>query len=64
MKRFWDDIGGRKFLALCLACGVYVYRGTFDINLALVFIAYMAANVGVKWVEGKPQIGAIDGDEK
>jgi hypothetical protein len=61
MKKLWESIGGRKFLALLLACGVYCYKGTFDMNLALIFIAYMAANVGVKWLDGKPQIGPTNG---
>jgi hypothetical protein len=50
MKKLWESIGGRKFLALCLACGVYCYKGTFDFNLALIFAAYMGANVLTKFV--------------
>jgi len=32
---------------------VYVYKGTFDFNLALIFAAYMGANVLTKLVNGK-----------
>ncbi len=53
IRRFWEGLGGRKFLALCLACGVYIYRGTFDFNLALIFAAYMGANVLARFIDGK-----------
>ncbi len=49
----WEAIGGRKFLALVLACGVYVWKGTFDINLAIIFATYMGANILTKFVGGK-----------
>jgi hypothetical protein len=49
----WDAIGGRKFLALVLACGVYIWTGSFDLNLALIFAAYMGANILTKLVNGK-----------
>jgi len=51
--KIWDEIGGRKFLALVLACVVYGLTGTFDFNLALIFAAYMGANVLTKFVNGK-----------
>jgi hypothetical protein len=49
----WEAIGGRKFLALVLACGVYVWKGSFDFNLALIFAAYMGANILARFVDGK-----------
>jgi hypothetical protein len=49
----WEAIGGRKFLALVLACTVYIITGTFDFNLALIFAAYMGANVLTKLIGGK-----------
>ncbi len=51
--RIWEAIGGRKFLALVLACIVYGWTGAFDFNLALIFAAYMGANVLTKLVNGK-----------
>lgn len=51
--KIWEAIGGRKFLALVLACVVYGWKGTFDFNLALIFAAYMGANVLTKLVNGK-----------
>jgi hypothetical protein len=51
--KIWEAIGGRKFLALVLACIVYGWTGTFDFNLALIFAAYMGANVLTKLVSGK-----------
>ena len=51
--KIWEAIGGRKFLALVLACMVYIFTGTFDFNLALIFAAYMGANVLTKIVGGK-----------
>lgn len=51
--KIWDAIGGRKFLALVLACIVYVWTGRFDFDLALIFAAYMGANVLTKLVTGK-----------
>lgn len=51
--RTWDAIGGRKFLALVLACAVYIWTGSFDFNLALIFAAYMGANILTKLVKGK-----------
>jgi hypothetical protein len=60
IERFWEAIGGRKFLALCLACGVYVCRGSFDFNLALIFAAYMGANVLTKFINGKNGKGEMN----
>ena len=51
--KIWEAIGGRKFLALTLACTVYIWTGRFDFNLALIFAAYMGANVLTKLVHGK-----------
>jgi hypothetical protein len=51
--KIWEAIGGRKFLALVLACAVYILTGTFDFNLALIFAAYMGANVLTKLIGGK-----------
>jgi hypothetical protein len=51
--KIWEAIGGRKFLALVLACIVYSHTGTFDFNLALIFAAYMGANVLTKLISGK-----------
>jgi len=51
--KIWEAIGGRKFLALALACIVYAWTGRFDFNLALIFAAYMGANVLTKLVNGK-----------
>ena len=48
--KFWEAIGGRKFLALLLACGIYIWTGTFDFNLALIFAAYMGMNILAKMV--------------
>ncbi len=53
--KIWEAIGGRKFLALTLACIVYVWTGRFDFNLALIFAAYMGANVLTKLVNGKKE---------
>jgi hypothetical protein len=49
----WEAIGGRKFLALVLACLVYCWTGTFDFNLSLIFAAYMGANVLTKFIGEK-----------
>jgi len=51
--KIWEAIGGRKFLALVLACIVFSLTGTFDFNLALIFAAYMGANVLTKFISGK-----------
>lgn len=53
IMRFWEGIGGRKFLCLCLAAYIYLDKGTFDFNLALVFAAYMGMNVLNKFVEAR-----------
>jgi hypothetical protein len=53
--KIWEAIGGRKFLALMLACIVYVWTDRFDFNLALIFAAYMGANVLTKLVNGKKE---------
>ncbi len=53
MKKLWETIGGRKFLALVLACLVYSWTGMFDFNLALIFAAYMGANVLTKFIGEK-----------
>lgn len=53
--KIWEAIGGRKFLALMLACIVYGWKETFDFNLALIFAAYMGANVLTKLVSGKSE---------
>ena len=62
----WEAIGGRKFLALVLACGVYAWTGSFDFNLALIFAAYMGANVLTKFISGKnsSQEYGIEGDKR
>jgi hypothetical protein len=56
IKGFWEAIGGRKFLALLLACGVYLYKGTFDWNLTIIFLGFMGLNVLSKYVgENRPE---------
>ncbi|MBN1881068.1 MAG: hypothetical protein JW885_02750 [Deltaproteobacteria bacterium] len=49
MKKVWKAIGGRKFLALLLACGVYLYTREFAWSLTAVFGFYMFANVLTKY---------------
>ncbi len=61
---FWEGIGGRKFLALLLASGVYVWKGTFDFNLALIFAAYMGANILTKIVGRKGRKNDENGNDE
>ena len=51
VMKVWDAIGGRKFLALCLAIAVTVCMGHMDINLMWIFIAYMSANLATKFAK-------------
>ena len=66
IEKIWKAIGGRKFLALLLACGVYLKTGTFDPYLMGVFIAFMLANVLAKNPEFAQLLmsGIVGRDEK
>lgn len=52
--RLWSAVGGRKFMALVIACVMELATGGISQNLLLVIIAFMGANVvkdvGISWM--------------
>jgi hypothetical protein len=57
--RLWAAVGGRKFMALVIACVMELATGGISQNLLLVIIAFMGANVakdvGLNWMERRDE---------
>ena len=55
--RLWAAVGGRKFMALIIACVMELATGGISQNLLLVIITFMGANVvkeiGANWLGEK-----------
>ncbi|MBN1572798.1 MAG: hypothetical protein JW984_06330 [Deltaproteobacteria bacterium] len=53
--RLWSAVGGRKFMALVIACIMELATGGISQNLLFVIITFMGANVvkdvGLNWME-------------
>jgi hypothetical protein len=68
--RLWSAVGGRKFMALVIACAMELATGGISQNLLFVIIAFMGANVakdvGLNWMERRnekipdPGLGGLD----
>lgn len=55
--RLWAAVGGRKFMALIIACVMELVTGGITQNLLIIIIAFMGANVvkdiGTNWLGEK-----------
>ncbi|MCK9568612.1 hypothetical protein M0R72_06705 [Candidatus Pacearchaeota archaeon] len=51
--KLWQGIGGRKFIALIIGSGVYVWKGEISLNYLLLLCAYMGANVALDYLRGR-----------
>ena len=68
--RLWAAVGGRKFIALIIACVMELTTGGISQNLLIIIITFMGANVvkdvGINWLGDKNEkvrnfgVGDID----